>query len=173
MNQLINHNVLLIIHDFFEQLISEFYSNNKQLNEEFLKNNLENIINNYSFEISLIHNSYDEIFQKCFSFIENINNLYKTYFQNGSFIKSEIKISKYINSEAKIVSPSIGIGGYLDILVEFINNEGKNYLGPLELKTGKYHYITDQLQVYFYCLMLSKEIYQDCTNGVLIYLNTI
>ena len=159
-----------IIHDFFEQLISEFYSNNKQLNEEFIKNNLENIINNYSFEISLIHNSYDEIFQKCFSFIENINNLYKTYFQNGSFIKSEIKISKYINSEAKIVSPSIGIGGYLDILVEFINNEGKNYLGPLELKTGKYHYITDQLQVYFYCLILSKEILQNCSNGVLIYL---
>ena len=38
------------------------------------------------------------------------------------------------------------------------------------MKTGKYHNITDQLQVYFYCLILSKEILQICSNGVLIYL---
>ena len=159
-----------IIHEFFEKTISELFSNNIPINGDFIKQNLEKIIQNYYFEISLIHKTYEEIHKESFSFIENIYHFYKTYFEDGSFLKNGVKILKYINSEKKIISPSLGIGGYLDILVEFINNEEKKYFGPLELKTGKYHYITDQLQVYFYCLMLSKEIYQDCTNGVLIYL---
>ena len=159
-----------IIHEFFEKTISELFSNNIPINGDFIKQNLEKIIQNYYFEISLIHKTYEEIHKESFSFIENIYHFYKTYFEDGSFLKNGVKILKYINSEKKIISPSLGIGGYLDILVEFINTEEKQYFGPLELKTGKYHYITDQLQVYFYCLMLSKEIYQDCTNGVLIYL---
>ena len=159
-----------IIHEFFENTISELFCKNIPINGNFIKNNLEKIIKNYYFDISLIHKTYEEIHKESFSFIENIYHFYKTYFEDGSFLKNGVKILKYINSEKKIMSPSLGIGGYLDILVEFINTEEKQYFGPLELKTGKYHYITDQLQVYFYCLMLSKEIYQDCTNGVLIYL---
>ena len=159
-----------IIHEFFENTISNLFSNNIPINGDFIKTNLEKIIKNYYFEISLINKTYEEIHKESFSFIENIYHFYKTYFEDGSFLKNGVKILKYINSEKKIMSPSLGIGGYLDILVEFINNEEKQYFGPLELKTGKYHYITDQLQVYFYCLMLSKEIYQNCTNGVLIYL---
>ena len=86
-----------IIHEFFEKTISELFSNNIPINGDFIKQNLEKIIQNYYFEISLIHKTYEEIHKESFSFIENIYHFYKFYFEDGSFLKNGVKILKYIN----------------------------------------------------------------------------
>lgn len=155
-----------IVHGLFESLLSEFRTNPN----EYIKEKLKSILDESVYEIALLNETYENILKECQAFIKSIITFYSHFITNKSYIDNDFKIVKYISSEKLYQSQALGMKGIIDMVIEIQNTSGENIISPLEIKTGKHYTEMDQSQVWVYCLLLSEQFLENCSNGLLVYL---
>lgn len=155
-----------IVHGLFESLLSEFRPNPN----EYMKEKLKSLLDESVYEIALINETYENILRECQAFIKSILTFYSNFITNKSYVDNNFRIVQYISSEKLYQSQTLGMKGIIDMVIEIQNTSGENIISPLEIKTGRHYTEMDQLQVWVYCLLLSEQFIENCSNGLLVYL---
>ena len=94
--------------------------------------------------------------------------------RNGKKIR--IGVSKLLDVEEHVWSPTYGLKGNIDATVEVVmeDDQGLRTLTvPFEVKTGKYQSASHRAQTALYTLLLSDRYDIDIVYGILYYMDTV
>lgn len=148
-----------ITHSLFQSCLKHRKIDDAYINA-FISQKLEdNLFNIYSVDISR-----DEIEQVIRKNAQYIKKWIQTYYLGAG---ESFKVSKILDIEESIVSPTFGLRGYIDVVIEACIAESK-YVIPMEIKSGK-EYISNRAQAAMYTLMVKDRYDIDCYQLDLVY----
>ncbi|SCU90102.1 LAMI_0E00628g1_1 [Lachancea mirantina] len=166
-----------IVHEILQSGLRHRLQNDC-VTQHLLKSQCQKVCDEYETEIVMCGSSKDAVVDiVCEEHIPNIVKFINDYVTeqgeslinvSGTRSKEPFSINNIIDIEENIWSPVFGIKGFLDATIEARSAEGKFYVAPLEIKSGRTKSLAHEVQGSLYTLLL-RDRYEIPVSFFLLY----
>lgn len=159
-----------IIHELIQELLRlKLVEPNQYISKGIVTEVLDKIIEPFYLPILMCHETTESvkktIIEEHLPFIIEFINIYVTKDNSRSWIhvigsksKRKLSVSQIIDIEENIWSSKYGLKGFIDVTVESnVDSDGKKFVSPIEIKTGKWKSNAHEAQGLIYTLLLQDR----------------